>query len=556
MATWSPDPAGLAQILQTLRDSTNIHDKHIQSQITMRLNDYQRVPNYIAYLAHILAAMTAEGEQIRSIAGYILKNNARLITSASPDAAVYVKASTISAFTDASVMIRNAAQQVLITLLGVLEPRNWPEALSVLIQALDSPDQVTQEGAFVVLSRACEDYPRKFDVEIQGSRPLDFLVPKWIELCQHPSPKIRGYAISCLTQFVPIETESLNVHIDNIISSFFRTAADTDPIVRRNVCTGLVLLLASRPDKLIPEMHNVAEYMLYSTQDQNTLVSLEACEFWLTFAEDPELQNALTPYIPRVAPVLLDSMVYSEEEILMNPDAEEDDNANVPDKGEDMKPRHYSGRTHGLEREEKSDAANGQPAGSGADDEDDDYDEDYDDDEDMSTEWNLRKCAAAALDVLAVRFGNTLLQPLLPHLKEKLWSPDWVQRECGILALGALAEGCIDYMEPHLPTLIPFLVNMLADSKPLIRSITCWTLGRYAGWYAQPQTQEQRDRFFIPIMEGLLRMILDNNKRVQEAGCSAFATFEEEAAHNLIPYLEPVLQNLVLAFDKYQQKIS
>jgi transportin-1 len=49
-------------------------------------------------------------------------------------------------------------------------------------------------------------------------------------------------------------------------------------------------------------------------------------------------------------------------------------------------------------------------------------------------------------------------------------------------------------------------------------------------------------------------MILDNNKRVQEAGCSAFATFEEEAGHNLNPFLEPVLQNLVLAFDKYQQK--
>ena len=49
-------------------------------------------------------------------------------------------------------------------------------------------------------------------------------------------------------------------------------------------------------------------------------------------------------------------------------------------------------------------------------------------------------------------------------------------------------------------------------------------------------------------------MVLDNNKRVQEAGCSAFATFEEDAGHELIPYLEPVLWNLVYAFDKYQHK--
>lgn len=113
-----------------------------------RLNEYQRVPNYIGYLAHILAAMTGEGEQIRSIAGYILKNNSRLIASAAPNTAAYVKASAISAFADQSVMIRNAAQQVIIALLGVLEPKNWPDALSMLIQALDSPDPIAQEVWF------------------------------------------------------------------------------------------------------------------------------------------------------------------------------------------------------------------------------------------------------------------------------------------------------------------------------------------------------------------------------------------------------------------------
>jgi transportin-1 len=323
-----------------------------------------------------------------------------------------------------------------------------------------------EQGAFVVLTRACEDYPRKFDVAIGENRPLDYLIPKWIKLCEHPSAKIRGYAISCLTQFVPIDSDGLNPHIDAIIHSFFRTAADTDAVVRRNVCTGLVLLLASRPEKLIPEMHNVAEYMLFSTQDQNALVSLEACEFWLTFAEDNALHDHLLPFVPRVAPVLLDAMVYSAEDLMWLEDDVEDD-SQVPDREEDIKPRHYGARAHGLEKEEVVNLNGDQvsPSGAAQDEDDEDADDDYDDDEDMSTEWNLRKCAAAALDVLAVHFTNDLLQPLLPRLKEKLWSEDWKQRECGILALGALAEGCIDFMEPHLPTLIPFLVSMLGDKK-------------------------------------------------------------------------------------------
>lgn len=46
--------------------------------------------------------------------------------------------------------------------------------------------------------------------------------------------------------------------------------------------------------------------------------------------------------------------------------------------------------------------------------------------------------------------------------------------------------------------------------------------------------------------------ILDKNKRVQEAACSAFATFEEEACQELVPYLHEILATLVEAFKQYQ----
>jgi len=56
------------------------------------------------------------------------------------------------------------------------------------------------------------------------------------------------------------------------------------------------------------------------------------------------------------------------------------------------------------------------------------------------------------------------------------------------------------------------------------------------------------------LMQGLLTRILDNNKRVQEAACSAFATLEEETRENLVPYLDGILGNLMFAFKKYQAK--
>ncbi|KAJ3789648.1 armadillo-type protein [Lentinula aff. detonsa] len=558
MSSWNPQPAGLQEILSTIHESTDMNVT-VQRNITQKLNSFTRVPDYIAYLAHILTAMPQEEERIRTIAGYLLKNNARLILSSSSEVAQYVKAAVLRAFDDGSVMIRNAAGQDIVSFLGVLEPRNWPECLSQLVNMLDLSDLDKQEAAFNVLEKACEDYPRKLDVEIGGTRPLDFMIPKFLSLADHPSSKMRSHAVACLSYFVPVNCQSLFVHIDSFIACLFRRASDDDPSVRRHVCQALVLLLAARPEKLMPEMDHVAEYMLYSTKDKNENVALEACEFWLTFAEDVELAPFLQPLLGKVAPVLLDCMIYGEDDLLwLEGDAED---AEVPDKESDIKPRHYGGKSHGYERD-----ANGEPTEApksrigayGEETIDSDDDDDYlDDDEfvdEMSTEWNLRKCAAAALDVLAVRFSGDLLNVLLAPLKDKLWSSDWLQRESGILALGAMAEGCIEAIEPHLPTLVPYLINTLNDSKPLVRSITCWTLGRYASWTTQPISEDHKQKYFIPTMEGLLRMVLDNNKRVQEAGCSAFATLEEDAGMELAPYLEPVLRNLVFAFDKYQHK--
>lgn len=307
------------------------------------------------------------------------------------------------------------------------------------------------QAAFNALEKACEDYPRKMDVDINGTRPLDFMIPKFLTLSEHPSAKMRSHAVACLSYFVPINCQSLFVHIDAFIACLFKRASDDEPSVRRHVCQALVLLLAARPEKLMPEMSNVAQYMLYSTKDKNENVALEACEFWLTFAEDQELAPYLHPLLDQVAPTLLDCMIYGEDDLLwLDGDAEED-NAAVPDKETDIKPRHYGGgKSHGFERdangEEPSEPSKPRIGAYGQellDSDEEDYD-DYEDDDfadEMTTEWNLRKCAAAALDVLAVRFSGDLLRVLLGPLKEKLWSNDWLQRESGILALGAMAEG-------------------------------------------------------------------------------------------------------------------
>ena len=161
---------------------------------------------------------------------------------------------------------------------------------------------------------------------------------------------------------------------------------------------------------------------------------------------------------------------------LISPSQADVDDEHVPDKESDIRPRFHKAKTHLA-----ADGGDEHLAGGGGD-----SDDESDDDDDLKKEalsdWNLRKCSAAALDVLSNVFHDSLLPVLLPILREHLFSPDWQVKESSILALGAVSEGCMEGMIPHLSELIPYLISSLADPKALVRSIACWTLSRYAHW--------------------------------------------------------------------------
>lgn len=48
---------------------------------------------------------------------------------------------------------------------------------------------------------------------------------------------------------------------------------------------------------------------------------------------------------------------------------------------------------------------------------------------------------------------------------------DWRARESAILALGAIAEGCVMGLIPYLPQLVSMLLPRLEDPRPLVRLV-------------------------------------------------------------------------------------
>ncbi|KAK9497607.1 hypothetical protein O3M35_004303 [Rhynocoris fuscipes] len=537
---WQPQQDGLQQILQLLRESQS-PDTATQRSVQQKLEELNNYPDFNNYLIFVLTKVTTEDEPTRSLSGLILKNNVKAhFETIRPDVMEFIKSSCLSAVGDPSPLIRATVGILITTITSKGELTKWPELLPALCNMLDSQDYNVCEGAFGALQKICEDSAEVLDSDALN-RPLTILIPRFIQFFGHSSSKIRSHAVGCVNQFIINRTNSLMLHIDAFIEGLFSLANDSEPDVRKNVCRALVMLLDVRMDRLIPHMHDIIEYMLTRTQDSDEGVALEACEFWLSLADQQICKEVLRPHLSALVPILVKGMKYSEIDIiLLKGDIEEDES--VPDRDEDIRPRFPRLRLHTVKHTDNgSDVSNAER--------DDDTDCCADDDSSLS-DWNLRKCSAAALDVMANVFRDDLLPVLVPILKETLFHSDWDAKESGILALGAIAEGCMSGMIPHLRELIPYLITCLSDKKALVRAITCWTLSRYAHWVvAQPH-----ELYLKPLMTELLKRILDPNKRVQEAACSAFATLEEEACTELVPYLGYILETLVYAFSKYQHK--
>ncbi|KAJ4373183.1 hypothetical protein N0V83_003475 [Neocucurbitaria cava] len=574
---WQPDEEPLRQLTQCLRDSLSGHDQNARNNAGIMLKSAKDSPDIDKYLAYVFSNsqpppavnMDAGGYfQARAAAAVMLKNDVKTAYKDMPESTKdYIRSIILVGLQDPSSQIRGYAGNVITEIVRQGGIMGWPQILSELINMVSnangSVSTQAQEGGMSALLKICEDNRRALDKQYQGQKPLNFIFPKLLELTTSPQARVRADALASINIFVPENPEAVISNIDALLQQLFQLASDPSEDVRKHVCRAFVHIADIAPQKIVPHMEGLVDYMVTQQRnDDNAELALDAAEFWLCVGEDEKMRQHLGPYLPKIVPVLLSSMVYSEDEIVRLEGEEED--YQVEDREQDIKPTFASSKagrlTTGANGEDANNV-NGAP-GSSANSIDDDLSEgeidEFDDDddefgEDPEQQWNLRKCSAAALDVLASVFHEGVFQATLSYLNNNLDHPEWPHRESAVLALGAIADGCMEVVEPHLHKLTPYLITLLQDPKPVVRTITCWTLGRYSGWAAHLDTAGKR-QFFEPVMDGILKKMLDPNKKVQEAAASAFANLEEKANTELTGYCGAIVHQFVQCFAMYKDR--
>ncbi|KAH7309476.1 armadillo-type protein [Stachybotrys elegans] len=572
--SWQPAPESLGQLAAYLKDSLSGFDKNARKQAELMLKQAKNSPDFNNYLAYLfsspqppegLRCSEQEYHLVRSAAGIMLKNNVKSDWKSIPDASMQlIKLAVPMCLQDKNSQIRNFAGNIATEIIRRGGLLSWPELLPQLLDIISNANgqstNEAQEGAMSAIAKICEDNFRQLMKELNGQRPLNYVLPQLIAATKSQLPKVRTGALAAINVFTPRESQAMLNSIDDLLQHLFILASDTNTDVRRQVCRAFVHLVETRPDKLQPHIGGLVDYIITQQKSEDEELACEAAEFWLAVGEHDNLWQALQPYIQKIIPVLLECMVYSGEDIALLGGLSDDEEEE--DREEDIKPAFAK---KALTRTANGEALSADQSKNGnAYDKLGDMDEDleegeveeYDDGDDANPDekWTLRKCSAAALDVFARDFRGAVFEAIFPYLSQNLKHDEWPQREASVLALGAVAEGCMDVVQPHLPELVPYLISLLNDPEPVVRQITCWTLGRYSAWAANLTEPEQKERYFVPMMDGILQKMLDKNKKVQEAGASAFANLEEKAGKQLEPYCRPIVQQFVRCFGKYKDR--
>ena len=480
---------------------------------------------------------------LRCMAGLSLKN-ALLSRSfvLPPDYVAEIQLSLLQCLTDPmDSQIRTITSSILVSVAGrtTTDLFVWPNLIPHLIECClngsSSPNgNIIVQAALGTLEKFCEDVP-----SLLMGPMLSQLIPIWIQFLDVPEPTFyREKSLKCLNCYLEIMPQDLSLHLNTYLQKLSALASDVNPSIRSLVCQAIVSLLSNQIDVLAPHLTSIVNFMLHAMADTNPHVALEACEFWLTFAAMDDCNNTdviliVQNVLPQLIPLLVTRMVYPDEKKEELLEENKQDEADVEDrKGDIIAPLFHKNRlSNGVANDDE-------------DDEDEDVGRLTTTDDDDTQEWTLRKCAAASLDTLASMFGATIILPLLlPTLQQGLTHEDAWVREASILALGAVAEGCEDAMSEHLPMLQPYLLHqlMLPDVLPQVKSISCWTLSRYASWMVEQVETGAQPELIQYICEITAVLMLNRSKKVQVAACSALGVYIEHFGDFVLPFLEETL---------------
>ena len=554
IASFLPGENELKEIQATLQA---LHDpiRYDHTNALMTLSANVSSSSYVLTVLHVFSRGNLyNGSQIdfsvdlRRLAGFVLKNYVfcghtiqifeRLQS--------YIKPELLLALRDPYEDIQKTSAILLAKIASSFIFAYWSDILISLVSNLTAePSSIDAiRGSIMALEGILEDCPEKICMEVSI---LCTILQTLLLYCGHSLENIqlssiRGfntllYHIHCAKDNA--ETSLLDILVSNYLNRLLSLTKsnETKHKVRKEAIYGFTILCTMHTKAVgLDKLHYIMEVstlIILHSVDVDTI--MECCEFFVAILERSALIyehriKIFSPFLANLIPALISRMIYTEEQLL-GERTNTIDNFSFTQQNDSQSNHEKLFLCHRSE------------------------------DENSVTKWTLRQQSASALDFIASELGEeAILQHALPVIEISMNSKNvWIV-ESGLLALGALSNGCPEGMMMYLPSVLPLLTDYISHETVEIRSVTCWVLSKYCEWFCKYGGKKNIESTLLHLCSSLCIAMLDHDEKVQEAACSALSTIlstlDSEAQVILEPFLDIILQHVEKAGEIYGDKNS
>jgi len=557
---WQPDMEKVSTIIRLI-EYIQSSDNAKQKEAFERFHTLKKNEEFSAYCAAIFSRKELKIE-VRRQSGLLLKEALRhnfkkqtenVISSDVLSVCKKCLLECLCEEKEGSKFIRNTSAIAIATIVrelhahsadvNITEFDEWPDLvdtlLSLLKQHQNDKNPVVITSILNLVHLLCHDCGK-----IMGEcRSAKSLVQCLLGFASSSNHSMRHHCLQSLYYLLHYQPPSLLQNTEQYIALILQCVASKDqsPETVKVLIDSIIVLMNEHWDKL-SRNHNrdavlqIFMFMLNGTMSEDNEISTNAAEFWALYATAKSLDNAiLIEFFPKLLPVLVKRCRYSND-LLALIDFDNDDQSKA-DQSEDVKPVFYQSRSERAEEQKDDDAARHNM-----------------DEEEYS--WNIRKSCATQLEKLSFCGGDLkekLLEHVLPIIKQALESKDFLDREAGLLILGAVTQSEFESIIPSLPELIPFIMEQCkADKHVLVQQIAYWSLARFSSWYYK---SKEGGQFWEKVLYLSLNGMKSNSKRVQRAACGAIATFltaTHERVMSKKEYVEALMNTFLTAFKVYR----
>lgn len=527
----------LHEVMEVLAAADPRHGNHRQA--LERIQHLQQSADFFSCCATIFASQQM-APALRMQAGFQLKNN---VNNPACIANPAVRDHVLQGIADSDASIRKTSCAVISAAVrnGALQVTYAVPQIVSTLQAAGFSNPAAAHGCVLALSQVVEDAVQLIEAHHLSGAVVQALCPC---LMYENNDKIRLNALIAMSVFLEqagverdgVSAAALRPNMQPLIECFFQNLQNpmsTDISEKAIKCLVLSLTFHDLIDEAL--FVRMAQVMLQATQvdpDSMETVRIEATEFWRAVLYFPSFAEYVFPAMGSIVPLLVGGMVYSKMELGMLQANARD--ASVPDRAEDIKPRHYEARTQST------------------------ADDDEDDDDDEVEEWNLRRVCALTLDDIAEYFGDRILDSVLVVIDQRMQpSQDWRNLEAAILALGAIAEGCFEGLRPYLDAITTRLLDLLENPTThfLVVNIATWAVRRVAQYILFDADSHGNLVKLNRYVHCVLGHMKSESKLVQEAACSALTDICGQADDGqLDAFLVPIAQTVNICLQNYQLK--